>query len=52
MTRSPQAILQDVGATFGPVAFSSLCATRDWLATEMAQAFMRAYARSRTWVAG
>jgi NitT/TauT family transport system substrate-binding protein len=44
-------VLAAVGATFGPVAFSSLCATRTWLATGMAQAFMRAYAKSRTWVA-
>jgi NitT/TauT family transport system substrate-binding protein len=56
---APQQLEQDgiahvvaaVGATFGPVAFSSLAATRTWLATGMAQAFMRAYAKSRTWVA-
>lgn len=44
-------VLAAVGATFGPVAFSSLAGTRTWLATGMAQAFMRAYAKSRTWVA-
>jgi NitT/TauT family transport system substrate-binding protein len=44
-------VLAPVGATFGPVAFSSLAATRAWLATDMAKAFMRAYAKSRKWVA-
>jgi NitT/TauT family transport system substrate-binding protein len=44
-------VLAAVGATFGPVAFSSLCATRSWLATEMAKAFTRAYAKARRWVA-
>jgi len=36
-----------VGEIIGPVAFSSLCATPDWLATDMARAFMRAYERGR-----
>jgi len=36
-----------VGQIIGPVAFSSLCATPDWLATDMARAFMRAYVRGR-----
>jgi NitT/TauT family transport system substrate-binding protein len=44
-------VLAAVGATFGPVAFSSLAATRTWLGTDMAGAFMRAYAKSREWVA-
>ncbi|HEX5795144.1 MAG TPA: ABC transporter substrate-binding protein [Geminicoccaceae bacterium] len=56
---APQQLEQDgvahvvaaVGATFGPVAFSSLCATRSWLATDLAKAFMRAYAKARKWVA-
>ena len=43
--------LASVGEAIGPVAFSSLCATRAWLATDMAKAFMRAYAKSRSWVA-
>lgn len=36
-----------VGDAIGPVAFSSLCATRDWLSTDMAQAFMAAYREGR-----
>jgi len=36
-----------VGEIIGPVAFSSLCATPDWLGTDMARAFMRAYVRGR-----
>ena len=44
-------VLASVGAAFGPVAFSSLCATRRWLATETAAAFTRAFAKSRAWVA-
>ena len=36
-------VVAAVGEAVGPVAFSSLCARRDWLKTEMAGAFMRAY---------
>src|SRR3546814_18319907 len=36
-------VLASVGEAIGPVAFSSLASTRDWLKTDMAQAFMRAY---------
>jgi NitT/TauT family transport system substrate-binding protein len=36
-------LLASVGDSVGPVAFSSLCATRGWLGTDKAQAFMRAY---------
>lgn len=36
-------LVASVGETVGPVAFSSLCATREWLQTDMAAAFMRAY---------
>ena len=32
-----------IGEAIGPLAFSSLCATRDWLKTDMAKAFMTAY---------
>jgi len=32
-----------VGEVLGPIAFSSLCATREWLETDMALAFMHAY---------
>lgn len=39
-------VVAAVGETVGPVAFSSLCARRDWLETDMARAFMRAYRRA------
>ena len=39
-----------VGEAIGPVAFSSVTASRDWLATDMAKAFMRAYRRARRYV--
>lgn len=38
-------VLAALGEAVGPVAFSSLCARRDWLATPVAVAFMRAYRR-------
>ncbi|MCK5640782.1 MAG: ABC transporter substrate-binding protein, partial [Gammaproteobacteria bacterium] len=55
---APQQLEQDgvgyvvaaVGDAVGPVAFSSLCASRQWLDTDMAQAFMRAYRRSQAYV--
>jgi NitT/TauT family transport system substrate-binding protein len=40
-------VLAAVGEVIGPVAFSSLCASREWLDTEMARAFLRAYRRAR-----
>ena len=40
-------VVAAVGDAIGPVAFSSLCATPEWLATPMARAFMRAYRRAR-----
>ncbi|MCH6588148.1 MAG: hypothetical protein IH805_07530, partial [Proteobacteria bacterium] len=39
-----------VGAPLGPCAFSSLAATREWLGTDMARAFMRAYRKTRVYV--
>lgn len=39
-----------VAEAVGPVAFSSLCATRKWLGTNMAAAFMRAYSKGRQFV--
>jgi len=36
-------VLAAVGAVIGDVAFSSLCATRTWLETEQAKAFITAY---------
>jgi NitT/TauT family transport system substrate-binding protein len=44
-------VVASVGEAIGPVAFSSLCSTRSWLAGDMAQAFMRAYRKARAWVA-
>ena len=43
-------VLASVGDAIGPVAFSSLCATREWLQSDMAQAFMRAYRAARQYV--
>lgn len=40
-------VVASVGEAIGPVAFSSLVASRKWLATDMAQAFMRAYRKAR-----
>ena len=34
----------------GPCAFSSLAATRDWLKTDMAKSFTRAYRKARAWL--
>ncbi len=45
-------VVASVGEAIGPVAFSSLCATRSWLATDMARAFMRAYRKAQAWVLG
>ena len=43
-------VVAAVGDAVGPVAFSSLCAARDWLDTDMARGFMRAYRRARQYV--
>jgi NitT/TauT family transport system substrate-binding protein len=43
-------IVASVGEALGPVAFSSLTATRAWLQTPAATRFMRAYRRARAWV--
>lgn len=40
-------VVASVGDVVGPVAFSSLCAKREWLETDMAKAFMRAYRKAR-----
>ena len=45
-------IVAGVGEAVGPIAFSSLAATRDWLQTDMAAAFMRAYRKARAFVTG
>jgi NitT/TauT family transport system substrate-binding protein len=43
-------IVTALGDAIGPCAFSSLAATREWLATDMAKAFMRAYRKGRAWL--
>lgn len=43
-------IVASVGNAIGPVAFSSLAATRDWLKTDSAKRFMRAYRKARNWI--
>lgn len=45
-------VVASVGEAIGPVAFSSLAATREWLRTDMAKRFMRAYKKARTWLIG
>ncbi len=43
-------VVASVGQAIGPCAFSSLAATREWLAGDMALAFMRAYRKTRLWL--
>lgn len=43
-------IVTALGDAIGPCAFSSLAATREWLAGDMAKAFMRAYRKGRAWL--
>ncbi len=43
-------IVSQVGPLIGPCAFSSLAASPQWLETEMAQAFIRAYAKARVYL--
>lgn len=43
-------IVAQVGTQIGPCGFSSLAATHDWLTTDIAKAFVRAYARTRTYM--
>jgi NitT/TauT family transport system substrate-binding protein len=43
-------IVASVGEVLGPVAFSSLTATREWLQRPEAVRFMRAYRKAREWV--
>ena len=44
-------IVASVGEAVGPVAFSSVAASSDWLARPEAKRFMRAYRKARAWVA-
>lgn len=43
-------VVASVGEAIGPVAFSSVCSSREFLRTDAARAFMRAYRRAREWV--
>ena len=43
-------VVAAVGDAVGPVAFSSLCASPDWLKSEMASSFMNAYQNSLRFV--
>lgn len=43
-------VVGSVGELVGPVAFSSLCASREWLNSDMAGAFMSAYQESLKYV--
>ncbi|MSQ08794.1 MAG: ABC transporter substrate-binding protein [Dehalococcoidia bacterium] len=43
-------VVASVGEVIGPVAFSSLSATRDWLRKPDAKRFMRAYRKTREWI--
>jgi len=43
-------IVAQVGPQIGPCAFSSLAASREWLETDMARAFTRAYANARQYL--
>lgn len=43
-------IVAQVGPSIGPNGFSSLAATRDWLGTDMAKAFVRAYKKTRVYM--
>jgi NitT/TauT family transport system substrate-binding protein len=43
-------VVARVGDPIGPCAFSSLAATREWLKTDMAKAFMRAYRKTRVYI--
>ena len=43
-------VVASVGEAIGPCAFSSLAATREWLTTDMAMAFMPAYRKARMYI--
>jgi NitT/TauT family transport system substrate-binding protein len=43
-------VVAQVGKQIGPCGFSSLAATRDWLETDMAKRFIRAYRRTRIYM--
>jgi NitT/TauT family transport system substrate-binding protein len=43
-------IVAGLGDAIGPCAFSSLAAKREWLGTDAAKAFTRAYRKARAWL--
>ncbi len=43
-------VVAALGEAIGPCAFSSLAATHEWLAGDMARAFMRAYRKARLYI--
>jgi NitT/TauT family transport system substrate-binding protein len=43
-------VVASVGEAIGTLAFSSLAATREWLATDDAKRFTRAYRKARAWL--
>lgn len=43
-------VVAQVGPQIGPCGFSSLASTREWLETDMAKAFMRAYKKTRVYM--
>ncbi len=43
-------VVVQVGPLIGPCGFSSLAATREWLGSDMAKAFVRAYAKTRVYM--
>jgi NitT/TauT family transport system substrate-binding protein len=40
-------VVVSMGDAVGPISFSTLCAKRSWLETDMAKAFMRAYRKGK-----
>lgn len=43
-------VVASVGEAIGPLAFSSLAARREWLETDVAKRFTRAYRKARAWL--
>jgi len=43
-------VVASVGEAIGPCAFSSLATTREWLGTDAARRFTRAYRKARAWL--
>jgi hypothetical protein len=43
-------VVASLADAIGPLAFSSLAATRGWLATDAAKGFTRAFRKARAWL--